>query len=251
MSLDDKYTYPNSGGVLRNKLNITDGARLDEAMNELASAMMAALSIEETPEVFDFAYLQHIHSMMFQDLFTWAGQIRDVNTGAGDTTIVYARPAFIAQGLEEMFGKLAKDKTLFATDDPAEFAKRLADHWGYLSLIHPFRDGNTRSQSFFVLVLAEAAGHPIDWNLVPVDELRDARLRAMQGDERLLAGLLLRSITGDAVDEPRDLPAFRAGPSTTSGVAAHAPEQRCGKPRLHGRGACRRKLGDSGCPYHG
>jgi len=130
---DDKYTYPNSGGVLRNNLNITDGARLDEAMNELASAMMAALSVEETPERFDFAYLQHIHAAMFQDLFPWAGQVRDVDTGAGDTSIVYARPAFIADGLSDMFGKLARDETIFSTDDPAELSRRLADHWGYLS----------------------------------------------------------------------------------------------------------------------
>ena len=67
----------------------------------------------------------------------------------------------------------------------------------------------------------------------------------MQGDE------LLSSITGDSVQNPLDLPVFRAGPSATSGVATHAPEQRCGKPRLHGRGICRRKLGDNGCPYHG
>jgi fido (protein-threonine AMPylation protein) len=50
--------------------------------------------------------------------------------------------------------------------------------------IHPFRDGNTRSQSLFVSNLARAAGHPIDWRLVEVGDLRAARLQAMQGDER-------------------------------------------------------------------
>jgi cell filamentation protein len=174
-----------------------------------------------------------------------------VDTGAGDTSIVYARPAFIEDGLSDMFGKLALDETFFSTDDPAEFSKRLADHWGYLSLIHPFRDGNTRSQSLFMLVLAEAVGHPIDWTLIPVDELRDARLRAMQGDERALATLLLRSIIGDSGDEKLELPVFSGGLSNTSGVAVLASGGLCGKPRLHGRGPCRRKLGENGCPYHG
>lgn len=142
-------------------------------------------------------------------------------------------------------------KPFFVTDDPTEFSSRLADHWGYLSLIHPFRDGNTRSQSLFVLVLAEAAGHPIDWNLIPVDDLRDVRLRAMQGDERALAGLLERSITGSSETESLGLPLFHGRPSNTSGVAFRAPEGRCGRPRLHGRGPCQRRLGENGCPYHG
>jgi cell filamentation protein len=85
VSQDDKYTYPNSGGVLLNKLSITAGPRLDEAMNELASAVWTNLSTEPTPAVFDFTYLQHLHSMMFSNLFDWAGRVRDVDTVAGNT----------------------------------------------------------------------------------------------------------------------------------------------------------------------
>lgn len=181
-----------------NKRGFTDAQQLDGVMNDLASVGWALLSTEDAPAAFDFAYLQRIHTQMFGRLFDWAGRVRDVDTVAGGTGIVYARPQFIDQNLADMFRLLGEDKTLMVTDSPDEFAASLANHWGYLSLIHPFRDGNTRSQSLFLSNLSRAAGHPINWALIDVDALRDARLRAMRGDEQPLADVLLRAISGES-----------------------------------------------------
>jgi len=253
VSQDDKYTYPNSGGVLRNKLGLTDGARLDDAMNDFASAAWAVLSMEGTPAAFDFRYLQHVHIAMFGRIFEWAGKVRDVDTVAGNTGIVYARPQFIDDNLTDMFRELANDESLFSTEDPVEFSMKLSAHWGYLSQIHPFRDGNTRSQSLFVSNLARAAGHPLDWRRIDVEALRNARLSAIQGSERVLASVLLNSITGADNGERLIVPLLRADNSSSSGVAAPtlALQGRCGKPRQNGRGPCLRKVGEHGCPYHG
>ncbi|HKU10788.1 MAG TPA: hypothetical protein VJQ61_06115 [Sinomonas sp.] len=59
-----------------------------------------------------------------------------------------------------------------------------------MTAIHRFRDGNTRSQSAYVSMLAERAGHPIDWRLIDVDLLRELRLHAMAGHEKALADYL-------------------------------------------------------------
>jgi fido (protein-threonine AMPylation protein) len=72
---------------------------------------------------------------MFSRLFDWSGQVRDVDTVAGTTGILYARPAFIETGLAEMFTLLARDESLLSTDDPSDFAYRLSRHWGYLLLV--------------------------------------------------------------------------------------------------------------------
>ena len=46
MTEDDKYTYPGSGGVLVNRLDIRNASRLDEALNDYASVAWAALRRE-------------------------------------------------------------------------------------------------------------------------------------------------------------------------------------------------------------
>ncbi|WP_434168919.1 Fic/DOC family protein [Clavibacter michiganensis] len=190
MSVDDKYTYPGSGGVLINAAGIRDHAQLDEAMNDVASFVLAKIYTEPAPERLDIEYLRGIHVRMFGDLLPGiAGRIRDVDVQATGTGIPYCRPDFIEANLDTLFRKLEREDYLTGLDADT-FTKRLADRWGELSAIHPWRDGNTRSQSMYVAVLAQRAGHPIDWARIDVDELRHHRLQAIAGTDRPLADYL-------------------------------------------------------------
>lgn len=190
MSVDDKYTYPGSGGVLVNAAGIRDQRQLDEAMNDVASITMAEVRAERVPDRPDYAYLRGIHERMFGDLVPGiAGKVRDVDVQATGTGIPYCRPEYIDANLSTLFGKLEREDYLAGLDVDT-FAVRLADRWGELSAIHPYRDGNTRSQSTYVSAIAERAGHPIDWERVDVDELRTARLHAVAGNDRPLAAYL-------------------------------------------------------------
>ncbi|MCY1692893.1 Fic/DOC family protein [Curtobacterium sp. SL109] len=190
MSVDDKYTYPGSGGVLVNAAGIRDQRQLDEAMNDVASITMAEVRAEPVPDRPGYGYLQSIHERMFGDLVPGiAGRIRDVDVQATGTGIPYCRPEYIDANLATVFGKLEREDYLTGLDAET-FADRLADRWGELSAIHPYRDGNTRSQSTYVSAIAERAGHPIDWERVDVDELRTARLYAVAGNDRPLADYL-------------------------------------------------------------
>ena len=187
MSVDDKYTYPGSGGVLVNAAGIRDQSQLDEAMNDVASITMAEVRAERVPDRPDYEYLQSIHERMFGDLVPGiAGRIRDVDVQATGTGIPYCRPEYIDANLTTLFRKLEREDYLTGLDANT-FAERLADRWGELSALHPYRDGNTRSQSTYVSAIAERAGHPIDWERVDVDELRTARLHAVAGNDRPLA----------------------------------------------------------------
>ncbi|MEJ1816069.1 Fic family protein [Clavibacter michiganensis] len=190
MSVDDKYTYPGSGGVLINAAGIRDHAQLDEAMNDVASFVLAKIYTEPVPARLDLEYLRGIHVRMFGDLLPEiAGRIRDVDVQATGTGIPYCRPDFIEANLDTLFRKLEREDYLTGLD-VATFTERLADRWGELSAIHPWRDGNTRSQSMFVAALAQRAGHPIDWASIDVDELRHHRLQAIAGTDRPLADYL-------------------------------------------------------------
>jgi cell filamentation protein len=209
MSVDDKYTYPGSGGVLVNAAGIRDQRQLDEAMNDVASITMAEVRAAAVPERPDYAYLRSIHERMFGDLVPGiAGQIRDVDVQATGTGIPYCRPEYIDANLTTLFGKLEREDYLAGLDADT-FADRLADRWGELSAIHPYRDGNTRSQSTYVSAIAERAGHPIDWDRVDVDELRTARLHAVAGNDRPLAAYLRSHLIDDGRQQTGAAPAPR------------------------------------------
>lgn len=98
--------------------------------------------------------------------------------GAMGTGIAYALEANIETGLRDVFDTLRRSKYLDGLSG-SDFFPQLADSWGYLTQIHPFRDGNTRSQVAFIDRLAVRAGHPIDWTIIDVGELRDRRLHAI------------------------------------------------------------------------
>lgn len=189
MSVDDKYTYPGSGGVLRNRQGIREAARLDHVMNQYASVEWAVLRTEPLPDRFNFGYLAGIHRRFFGEVLTWAGEIRDVDAQAGSVGLAYCRPEYIATELSTLFSTLRREHYLHGLD-AREFADRLAVRWADLTLIHPFRDGNTRTQGAFVSRLAESAGHPIAWTRIDVDQLRDLRLVATVGREDQLADYL-------------------------------------------------------------
>lgn len=87
---DDKYTYPGSGGVLRNLLNIEDAAELDSAVNDLVTVAWAGMS-RGLPAEFDRTYLRAIHAELFGEVFDWAGECRDVHLFATGTDITYFR----------------------------------------------------------------------------------------------------------------------------------------------------------------
>ncbi|MDO5492612.1 MAG: Fic family protein [Nesterenkonia sp.] len=181
MTAPERYTYPDSWGVLRNRRGIRGAQRLDEAMNEFVSLAIAGLVREGPPEVPDFAYLCSIHRRMLGELFDFAGELRTVGAKATGTAVTYCPPDQIRDRLERLFAELAEEDHLRGLGSE-DFAEALALRWGDLSDIHPFHDGNTRSQSVFVTMLAWRAGYQLRWEDVDVDSLRRCRLRAITGD---------------------------------------------------------------------
>lgn len=181
MTSPERFTYPGSWGVLRNRRGIHGAQRLDEAMNELVSVAIAGIVREGPPSTPDFTYLQGIHRRMFSELFDFAGQRRVVAAKATGTSVTYCAPEDIGARTDRLFSELAAEDHLRGLD-PEAFAEALALRWGDLSDIHPFHDGNTRSQGVFVTMLAWRAGYLLRWEDVDVEALRRCRLRAITGD---------------------------------------------------------------------
>ncbi|MEU3307164.1 Fic family protein [Nocardiopsis sp. NPDC006832] len=209
--------------MLRNQLGLNSHERLDEAMNDYATLEWAAMSLEPMPRNFDFAYLASIHHKLLGDVVGddvvghWAGRIRRnaAPMGALNTGIVYAREEYIQPGLDDVFGQLHRQRYLTGLDRK-QFFGELSESWGYLTQIHPFRDGNTRSQTAFVDRLAVNAGYPIDWMSIDVDVLRELRFRAIADSTSLASYLEQRAI--DTPDPYRQATASASALSVITGI---------------------------------
>ena len=78
----DPYLYPGLD-IMRNRLNIHQQQRLEQAAYEMTA--LRAATIELGPLVRGLPHLRTIHRQLYQDIFDWAGQLREVDIYQGDT----------------------------------------------------------------------------------------------------------------------------------------------------------------------
>jgi cell filamentation protein len=138
------YEYPN--GVLRNKFGIQDAAALQLAEAAATSFRIAELMQTPPADAFDLDHLKAIHRWIFQDVYSWAGELRTVDISKG--TAHFAHYGFLAINAQRLFAQLAQEHHLQGLD-PAAFARRAAYFLGEVNALHPFREGNGRTQRFF------------------------------------------------------------------------------------------------------
>ena len=70
------------------------------------------------------------------------------------------------------------------------FAKKAAHLLAELNAIHPFREGNGRTQLAYLTVLADRAGHPLALEDLRSEAMLEATVRSFQGDENPLAAVI-------------------------------------------------------------
>ncbi|MDY7541775.1 Fic/DOC family protein [Cryobacterium sp. 5B3] len=133
---------------------------LAEAENFCVSTRIAELRMAPITGTFTFGHMRAIHQHLFQDVYAWAGEPRNVPMTKHDTA--YASPAEMPALLREQYTRLAAERRLRGINDQAEFTQKLAGFWGEINHGHAFREGNTRTQTVFFEQLAEHAGWKLD-----------------------------------------------------------------------------------------
>jgi cell filamentation protein len=190
MSWDDPYLYPGSN-VLRNKFGITDEAALEQIERRLT-----ANRIEEGAPAgrFDLKHLCAIHRHLFQDIYEWAGKIRTVEISKGGSQFQFRQ--FIETGMGDIHRRLVRAE--FLRDlSPDAFATAAAEVLGDVNYVHPFREGNGRTQLLYLEQLAEQAGHPLDLSrLVPASWIAASRAAHM-AEYGLMAVAIRACISSD------------------------------------------------------
>lgn len=176
-----------------NKLGITDLKTLREAERDLALLRETQLAIDPVEGAFDLAHLQSLHGHLFQDVYPWAGTVRDVQIAKENS--LFCLPAFIESEGNRVFAELHQEDCLVGLSEEG-FAERAAYYLGELNALHPFREGNGRATRAFFAQLAEGAGHSLDWSRVSEVANREASIAAMVGDHGPFAAMLRTALAG-------------------------------------------------------
>jgi cell filamentation protein len=182
----DPYLDPRTG-VFRNRLGLTDRAALAAAESDLSVARVDQLRRRRLLGRYDLEHLRAFHWTIFQDVYPWAGQLRTVlivKAGAS-----FCLPHQIVDTAADVFGRLAADRYLRDRDRDG-FLDGLTALLAEVNALHPFREGNGRTQRAFLSQLARDAGYGLRWEHVDRDANIDAARAAADGDLAPMRALL-------------------------------------------------------------
>lgn len=202
---DERYCL--SEGVLKNKLGITDPELLHSAEREITSMWLLRLKSEPVKGSFDFTHLRRIHRRIFSDIYSWAGKSRTVDISKGN---VFCRAMFIEDYAEELFSKLKKENCLI----DCEFERipdRLSFYLSEINVLHPFREGNGRTQRAFIEMLGAVCGYHVDFSKVSSDEMIKASAAAFAKEYESLNKMFERICTPIPREEQEKMIRFHFG----------------------------------------
>jgi cell filamentation protein len=190
----DHYTDFETG-VLKNLLDITTIEELEEAEADITAAAIAAVPEESPLGEFNLEHLQNIHWELFNAIYDWAGEIRDVDISKLNTR--FANSDFIVSAAAELFRSLHIED-LLKNLEHHEYVLRLAYYYSEINILHPFREGNGRTQRVFFSQLVMLAGYRFAWERLDRDENLRVCIEAHDGSDTPLAEML------DTLLEPDD-----------------------------------------------
>ena len=181
----DPYLDPETG-VLRNRLGISDPDELEAADADFSAVRLAGLGQQRLPGDYDLAHLQRFHERIFGDVYPWAGQLRTVGIAKAG---VFCLPQHLESFAAEVFDRLACVDYLRGRDRET-FIDGLTGLLADLNALHPFREGNGRTQRAFCAQLARDAGHHLRWAAMDPRENLEASRVSLAGDNRPLRAML-------------------------------------------------------------
>lgn len=171
-----KDPYVQDNGTLKNKLNISDSKVLYVKELEYSSIRMFELfsGKKNLKRTYDLQHLKNIHKYIFNDVYDWAGKIRNVDIAKGNT--LFCKTINIENYSENIFSEL-KRKNFFINNSKEELAHNLAKTFLDINALHPFREGNGRTQREFIRELAEDRGYNLSFNNITKDQMIELSIK--------------------------------------------------------------------------
>ncbi len=187
----DGYLLPD-GHTLRNLVGAGEPGELRYIEDALVEARALTLREHGLPATYDLDGLRAIHRHLFQDIYEWAGQPRTVEIRKGDA--FFAPVDRIESAMNDVAQVVTETdhlRDVAASDVPGT----LADLYAVVNHVHPFREGNGRTQREYLTALARESEHHINWETVSGEENDHASHAARTGDRTPLREMFARIIT--------------------------------------------------------
>ena len=142
--------------VLKNKLEIIDSvelARAEEKISKKKAVELFQSGYLDKLEAGKYDTLAKIHKYLFEDIYEFAGELRDVNIAKGNfrfAPVMYLKPSI--EYIESM---------------PQSNFDEIIEKYVEMNIAHPFREGNGRSTRIWLdLILKKELGKVVNWSEV-------------------------------------------------------------------------------------
>ncbi len=146
--------------ALENKLNITDSAELareEERISKKKAVELYDKGLLDGLEAGKFYSLAFIHKYLFDELYDFAGVVRDVNIAKGGFR--FAPVMYLDSALENVSNM--KQSTF----------EEIVEKYVEMNICHPFREGNGRATRIWLdIILKKELGMVIDWSKVDKED---------------------------------------------------------------------------------
>jgi len=195
--IDPDYTYTDpKTGILRNLADLTDSDAL--LFFESGAVAKRIQELHENPiKIKGIGSLFEIHKHLFQDVYSWAGEKRKVEISKAGKQFF---PTTHFQNAFRYIDSLISDYKKISKDNKQQIAEKLAEILDSVNYLHPFREGNGRTQREFIRLLALEKN--LTLNLNPPDN-KNIYDQYMQGtinsDVKTLTNLIF-----DLIDKQSD-----------------------------------------------
>lgn len=154
-------------GVLKNKYGLTSQEELDAAERMVTNYKLAKLYLQPTELEFTVDYYLNIHKTLFEDVYPFAGNIR---SEVIEKAIPFCLPNLIYQNLKDTLNKARILANKITTEE--DFIEVIAYLYSELDIIHPFREGNGRTEREFLRQYVNYVNEKIDFGEYELDYSR-------------------------------------------------------------------------------
>lgn len=160
----DPYVIPGTD-VLKNHLGITDKDLLDKAEADITYLKLLDIDAWFEDKPLNYETFLAIHEYIFGDLYPWAGQLRTIDIFKeeevlGGVSLRYGETSSLADQIVAILDEL--NQVSWSEISLEETIPLFSDLIAKLWLIHPFREGNTRTIIRFAGLFANAKGFPLN-----------------------------------------------------------------------------------------
>jgi cell filamentation protein len=147
-----------------NRFNITSYKKLMKMEGDISS--LRTIELYQDPSIvsgtYDLSHAKAIHRHLFQDVYDWAGEIRSYDMALNGDKFTSASD--IEHYFSTVLHKKITDGNFLIGLDRDQTVERIATFLGLFCQIHPFPDGNGRTQRVFVSLLAKKRGRDIEYS---------------------------------------------------------------------------------------